>query len=356
MNESAQRTRSDESTYRAWVRSEGLDVILGHHVPDLRAVEVKPWQRTGGLGCFINHDDSDRSNDCYVCDVPAGESLRPQRHLHEAMFYVLSGRGATSVWQDDGRRQNFEWAAGSLFAIPLNAWYEHFNSSGDNPARLLAVTNAPAVINMFVNAKFVFDCPYDFTDRFKGESGYFDAEGNLEGRVWESNFVPDARGFELLDYKERGAGGKNIKFKLAKNTMWAHISEFPVGTYKKAHRHGPGAHVVILGGTGYSLMWKEGEPIQRYDWAEGSMIIPPDRTFHQHFNTGTTPARYLALRYTGARKRDAATGLPMSTISTRLGGDQIEYEDEDPQVRRMYEEECRRNGVEFGMAPHYQSQ
>src|SRR5680860_855784 len=94
MNESAQRTRSDESTYRAWVRSEGLDVILGHHVPDLRAVEVKPWQRTGGLGCFINHDDSDRSNDCYVCDVPAGESLRPPvsyTHLraHETDSYLV---------------------------------------------------------------------------------------------------------------------------------------------------------------------------------------------------------------------------------------------------------------------------
>ena len=31
--------------------------------------------------------------------------------------------------------------------------------------------------------------------------------------------------------------------------MKSHSSFWPVGTYKKAHRHGPGIHVVIFRGT-----------------------------------------------------------------------------------------------------------
>ena len=37
------------------------------------------------------------------------------------MILVLTGRGSTSVWNDAGKKVTFEWKAGALFAIPLNA-------------------------------------------------------------------------------------------------------------------------------------------------------------------------------------------------------------------------------------------
>ncbi len=119
-----------ETPYVRWVRSEGLDIISAQYVANLRTVELKPWPRRGGRGVYINHDASRISNDCYVCEIPAGGKLAPQRQLYEEMVLILDGRGSTSVWNDAGKRITFEWKAGAMFAIPLNAWHQHFNGSG----------------------------------------------------------------------------------------------------------------------------------------------------------------------------------------------------------------------------------
>ena len=109
--------------------------------------------------------------------------------------------------------------------------------------------------------------------------------------VWDTNVVADVRKLELFASVKRGAGGSNIQIELGENAMAVHISEFPVGTYKKAHRHGPGAHVVIIGGKGYSLMWPEGEEPKRFDWHDGSVIVPPERWFHHRIDGRSTTER-----------------------------------------------------------------
>ena len=343
-----------ESAYQRWLKTEGLPVIRDYYIEDVRAVPLEPWERRGGSGIYLNLIGTGDMNDAYICEIPPGKSLHPERYLFEEMIYVASGRGATTIWQEGGRKQTFEWQAGSLFSPPLNTWRQHFNGSGDTPARLFSVTSAPLVINLFHNHEFVFNNGFAFTDRFDSQDHYFSGQGkSYSGRVWETNFVPDVRGFVLKEWKERGAGGRNIMFELSDNTMCSHISEFPVGTYKKAHRHGPGAHVVIIGGAGYSLMWPEGSPIRRFDWHEGSVIVPPEMWFHQHFNAGTTPARYLALRW-GSKKHRFRKRYGIDK-SVKEGGDQIEYQDEDPSVREMFELALAEHGLESRMAPAYEA-
>ncbi|HEY4264970.1 MAG TPA: hypothetical protein VGM72_06600, partial [Micropepsaceae bacterium] len=316
---------------------------------------LNAWPRRGGRGVYINHDASRTSNDCYVCEIPPGKSLTPQRQLFEEMVLVLDGRGSTSVWDDCGHRITFEWKAGAMFAIPLNCWHQHFNGSGQEAVRFVAVTNGPAVMNLYDDADFVFNTAYDFKNRFAGEPDYFSPKTEPKGFLLPTNFVPDAVNLPLISAKERGAGGGHIRFNMAKGSMSSHISQFPVGTYKKAHAHGPSAHVIILSGQGYSLMWAEGEEPKRYDWEVGTLIVPPNKFFHQHFNSGPVPARYLAFKHEVALIRNSQ-GVPTAWISRRVGGDQIDYSDETPRIRSMFHEALATHGITPKMDDAYQKE
>jgi len=339
-----------DSPYLRFVRSEGLDVISAHYVRNLRTIELKPWARKAGKGVFINHEASRTSNDCYVCEIAPGKKLEPQHHLFEEMILVLSGRGSTTVWNNAGTRVTFEWKAGAIFAIPLNCWYQHFNGSGQESVRYVAVTNAPSVINLYEDIDFVFNHPHDFKNRFSGEPDYYSGKGEQVGFLLQTNFVADAVNLPLIAAKERGADGGHIRFNMARGSISSHISQFPIGTYKKAHAHGPGAHVIVLSGEGYSLMWPQDEEPRRFDWQVGTLIVPPNAWFHQHFNSGPAPARYLAFKHWTPRN---AQGVPMSWISTRLGGTQIDYADERPLVRRMFAEAAAQHGMQSRMEDVY---
>jgi oxalate decarboxylase/phosphoglucose isomerase-like protein (cupin superfamily) len=344
-----------DSPYERWVREEGLDIISAHYVPNLHTVELKPWERRGGAGVFINHEASRTSNDCYVCEIPRGGKLAPQRQLFEEMILVLDGQGSTTVWNDAGDRVSFEWGAGSIFAVPLNAWHQHFNGSGRAPARFVSSTNMPPVINLYDEPEFVFNTPHDFRSRFAGEPDYFASKDERDGLKLKTNFVANAVDLPLVSAKERGAGGGHIRFAMAKGSMNSHISQFPTATYKKGHRHGPGAHVIILSGQGFSLMWPEGEEPRRYEWQPGTLIVPPNMWFHQHFNTGAEPARYLAFKHEVVSIRNAQ-GVPKAWISQRIGGDQIDYADESPIVRDTFAKALAENGLEPAMDEVYASE
>jgi oxalate decarboxylase/phosphoglucose isomerase-like protein (cupin superfamily) len=349
----AQKFKSEKDTpYLRWVRGEGLDILSAHYVRNLRTIALKPWARRGGRGVFLNHDASRTTNDCYVCEILPGGKLAPQRQLFEEMVFVLDGRGSTTVWNDAGQRVTFEWKAGAIFGIPLNCWHQHFNGSGQTPARFVAVTNAPPVINLYEDIDFVFGYGGDFKSRFSGEPDYFAAAKERHEWTLETNFIADAVNLPLAVAEERGAGGGHIRFNLAKASLSGHISQFPVATYKKAHAHGPGAHVIILSGEGYTLVWNDlgGEPI-RYDWEVGTLLVPPNAIYHQHFNTGATPGRYLAFKHGGSPRN--SQGVLLCFISRRVGGDQLDYADEDPQVRTMFADALARHGLRPRMEESY---
>src|SRR3989304_5737293 len=96
------------NTYERYLEKEGLPVIRDYSVWDLMTVPLKSWARKGGAGAYFNLVGSEGIIDAYVCEIPPGGSLLPQRHLYEEIIYILSGSGATTVWVEGSAKPSFE--------------------------------------------------------------------------------------------------------------------------------------------------------------------------------------------------------------------------------------------------------
>ncbi|HLY65216.1 MAG TPA: hypothetical protein VKU60_06770 [Chloroflexota bacterium] len=349
-------TRFLVDTYQDWIKNEGLPIVEDFGI-NMLEVETKPWPRMGGNGAFTLMKGRGDFLDTYVLDIPpAGETV-PQKHLFEEVVYVLDGRGSTTIEDSTGAKHSFEWGTKSLFVLPLNCRYQHFNTSGQKAARIASTTNLPMMLNAFHNEDFIWNNPFAFPERL-GEEKFFKGDGEFlpmrPGRhMWETNFVPDLGTFKLQEWKERGAGGSNIMFVLGDGTMHAHVSEMPVGTYKKGHRHGADFHVFAVSGEGYSLYWYEGEQeIRRFDWKHGCVFAPTNMLFHQHFNISAEPARYLAVAFGGLRypfSEDKKKTFMGMDVDVKAGGRQIEYEDQDPRIHQIFMEELAKRGLKANM-------
>ena len=114
---------------------------------------------------------------------------------------------------------------------------------------------------------------------------------------------------------------------------------------------------MCVAGSGYSLMWHDGDQdYVRVEWENGTVFPPADKQWHQHFTTSETSARYLAtgfgsLRYpfTSDRRREILGKQVAFSTSTKEGGDQIEYADQDTKIHPIYLEELSKRGLKAKM-------
>ena len=355
-----------ETTYEKWIQEEGIPVheaVAG--VYDVTELPRRPWARMGGSGTFIEmRGTTEAEGGVYVAEIPGGGALNPEKHLYNEAILVLQGRGLMEVWQEGGAKVSFEWGEGSLFSPPMNTWHRLVNGSRE-PALFLAVTNTPKAMNAMHDSEIIFNCDYQFLNRFNGQADYF-TRGEQRGReglrsvTWHTNFIPDV-GTEFLDEDEkRVSGGLQTNYKMAGDFPHGHIASWPVGSYRKGHYHGPGAILVGLSGKGYVPLWPFEAGIHPYqdghedqvvtvNWGPNSIYTPPGGWIHQHMSTGKEPARHVAF-YNDSGSRSLGDDAIVS-ISVREGGTLVEFEDEDPEIRRRFEEALRKEGVECSMPP-----
>jgi len=356
--------------FERWVVDEGLQVHTTLMLPDIYAIETHPWEKSGCSallldltpapieGTLINVPGTSR----YVVDIPPGGKFNAEHHMYEEIFYVLKGRGATSVWVEGGPKHTFEWKEGSVFSIPLNTTHEIYNGQGDTEARLYAATNAPTAFNMYASPDFIFNCPMQFPERFNPtDEQYFSGKANkLEDRYTETNFISDVNQVALDRWTARGPGA-NMMYLMAGGHFMCHVSEFPGGTYKKAHpqeftpqRAGLVSSVayLFLSGEGYDLQWApgsnptKGDRFERIDYGKGALVTP-GIGYHQHFNPSPEPMRYVVLRFGNPRYQGSANARFRET-----GGTNMEFGDEPSAIRELFESEVAARNATSDMAQY----
>ncbi|MBK5296927.1 MAG: ethanolamine ammonia lyase-activating protein [Vicinamibacteria bacterium] len=326
------RLPPEDTPYMRWIENTKASrpTFSGLLIQDVRTQPLRPWPQMGIDGLYIQMADY-QIVDGWILEIPPGGSTTPQRHLFEAGVYYLGGPGHTILQQEGRPPQRVDWKYRSLFSIPLNVRYQHFNDS-DRPVRLVAVTSFPYVMNSTDSVPFVFENCFEFRDRYDGEPDFATRSGRAQKNRTEANLLDDAVVSELDDHEVRGPGATNMHWSMAGNTMVdLHASEIPARIYKRAHRHSSDAFILLLSGEGYSLTWPEGryEERIRVNWQEGTLFVPPIYWYHQHLNPGAVPARYLAIN--------------ASMLVRRLGlrfYDQIEQD--LPQIAREFDAEVAR--------------
>ncbi len=331
----AWRVRPTDTPYDGWFEEakKRIPTFSGLVIQDARSEPLKPWPDMGVNGLYVKMADY-QIIDGWILEIPPKGQTKPLRHMFEAGIYYFGGPGHTIVQQEGRRPQRVDWKYRTLFSIPLNARYQHFND-GDKPVRLIAVTSFPFVMNSTNSVKFAFENPFEFKDRYDAQEDFLRKSEKTRDRNTVTNLVPDALEFKLDRWDRRGEGTTNMHWRMSGNTMIdLHVSEMPAKVYKRAHRHSSDAFILLLSGKGYSLTWPEGqyEKRVRVDWQEGTMFVPPIYWYHQHLNPDHgESARYLAIN--------------APVLVTRLG---LRFEDQLepdlPQIEAEFNREVAKRG------------
>jgi quercetin dioxygenase-like cupin family protein len=362
--------------YDSFMEAEGIPIYRDIGVRQVQNLPMAPWKRLGGRGSYIQLFGTEGLWGMYIVEVPAGGALNIERHIYEKMVLVIEGRGSTEVWQEGQvHPQTFEWQKGSMYSIPLNAFHRFVNAT-NSPALLLCGTSAPNMFNLLDNTHFIFNCPYNFNDRYNGTSDYFQAKEDVlpdpvRGLAMRrTNFLPDVISCELPLDNRRSPGYRRVEPHMAGNRFYQWIGQHETGRYSKAHKHASAAVLICLKGKGYTYTWPEAlgsrpweagkaEFVKRQDYEFGGMVTAAPMTgdwFHQHFGVSKDPLRLTAW-FGPNNSRARKPGVPGEAIMDRgaidikKGGDAIPYCEEDPYLLKEFKEALAREGSESRMDP-----
>ncbi|MDP2354624.1 MAG: cupin domain-containing protein [Beijerinckiaceae bacterium] len=360
--------------YDRFMQDEGVPCFRGIGVKRVQDLPMTPWKRLGGKGTYIQLYGTEGLWGMYVIEVPAGGALNIERHVYEKQVFVIEGRGSTEVWNEgQAKKQTFEWQKGALFSIPLNAYHRFVNAT-NAPALILCGTSAPNIINLVDNLRFVFDCPFNFTERYSGDNDYFIQKDDIEPdpirglAMKRTNYMADIINTELPLDNRRSPGYRRVQPEMGNQRFHLWIGQHENGRYSKAHKHTSSAVLICVKGKGYTYTWPEhlgatpwkdgkGDKVIRQDYEPIGLVSAAPMSgdwYHQHFGISKDPLRLTA--WFGPNNHDAMRpGVPGEAMADiwamdiDKGGKAIPYHLEDPYIRKEYIETMAKEGVPLRM-------
>jgi gentisate 1,2-dioxygenase len=338
-----------QHAYENWVKSTRVPIHRGYYIEDVREIELGRWDERDCNAAFLILEGQQNVSEARVTEILPGKSLPPLKFAFDEIVYVVEGQGICTVWREGGEKRSFEWHKHGMFLLPRNHYHQLGNARGDRRAILLHNNYLPVAMAGAPDPELYFNTECAAGQNLDAENFYSaarmveESDPKIVARrkaYWTGNFFPDMRAWDkLVPFKTRGAGGKTIFINFPGSNMSCHMSVFDAGTYKKGHRHGPSYVIVIPTGEGYSIMWPEGGEKIIVPWREASVFVPPDNWYHQHFNIGDAPARYLALH------------PPRPFAKSGIAANQIEYPNEEPFIREKFEAALAKRGLKSLMPP-----
>ena len=234
----------------------------------------------------------------HISEVPPGGQKDGHRHLDEATFYILSGRGWSELRQADGEPdQRIDWAAGDVIVIPANAWHKHYNADPDRPALQIAFKNTRLLRKLFHSRDFVYRNDFRFHDRYDDEHDYWTArEPGNHGKV-KVNAIKAIADEATEPDPDAGVGVSMARFSMGGHRMLSHaLVEIVPGGHVREHRHLAEEAMLILRGAGRTILRADDGREASVEWQAGDLLAPPFGLWRRHENRGTEAVRFFRVK------------------------------------------------------------
>ena len=258
--------------YLNWVKAEGALIHEGPAL-DLMTLDVKQWSRFGMKGAVCHVDGRCDFLTAFLFALDAGQSSEPVRHTYEEVFYVLAGSGQTHITLSDGHEITIEWGAKKVFSIPVNATARH--KAGPQAARFVSLSDLRYLMGLYRNEAFLFGNSSPLHGRQK--------------RALEAGLVKDP-------ISAPPSSDELTPLDLADLSIGVDITTLAPKTSTLARRQFQGRHILGVEGEGFTLSFSHAtSEIRRTDWRHGMLVGCKNMQFHQHFNAGGSPARFMGV-------------------------------------------------------------